>query len=51
MTLDLGGICAVILDTHQAAVDVLVKNGNDALQRSSISSASMTAYELIASKL
>jgi hypothetical protein len=37
MTLDLGGICTVILDTHQAAVDVLVKNGNDALQRSSIS--------------
>jgi hypothetical protein len=34
MSLDLFGVRVIILDTYQAAVDVLVKNGNDALQRS-----------------
>jgi hypothetical protein len=33
MTLKLVGFRIVVLNTHQAAVDVLLKQGNDALQR------------------
>jgi hypothetical protein len=34
LSLDLAGVRMIILDTYQAAVDVLVKTGNDALKRS-----------------
>jgi hypothetical protein len=33
MTLDLAGFRFVILDTYQAAVDVLIKKGSDVLSR------------------
>jgi hypothetical protein len=48
LSLDLAGFHVIVLDTYQAAVDVLVKSGNDALQRSPLSFASMTPYELMA---
>ena len=43
LSLDLAGVRVIVLDTYQAAADVLIKNGNDALQRSVLSSASMAA--------
>ena len=46
LSLELAGVRIIILDTYQAAVDVLVKSGNDALQRSPLSLVSMTIYEL-----
>jgi hypothetical protein len=50
LLMDLAGFRVVILDTYQAAIDILVKSGNNALSRSFISFASMSAYELIAFK-
>ena len=45
LLLDLVGVRLIILDTYQAAIDILVKNGNNALQRLPLSLTCMTVYD------